>query len=425
MPAPKKHHDVGAQQGAGSNPTAHSSSEQQQELSLHDDQYATQTDELQRLKTCLEQEHQKEQRLHDLYTEQTDELQRLEACLEEEHQKKERLHDLYTEQSDELQRLKARLEQERPKKRLHDLCAKQADELERLNACLEHQHQEGERLNYLCAQQTDELHRVKASLEQERQKEQTRLLMAPRHGVLDSRQVIQSLPELKDVIAYAMRKTVNMWIMKVDDVFPQAILPQLFQECRKEMVDCRQGIVNVLLGKVEGATEENVGAARAKEMLDHMRRHHKTLFPLTPSTERDDVLRRVFGSISAHLQKTLGMPESQVEWRQDSGLEKVVVSYLEIIVNVLLQNPPAMFGSDCGDVIQKLEPKRRGRPPSNNDFFDEHRHSVPIDGGSLTEEGRYFVVFPALLESDGAAWTKSYILEYAEPSGMWHGGMMA
>ncbi|CAM9470274.1 unnamed protein product [Pylaiella littoralis] len=270
------------------------------------------------------------------------------------------------------------------------------------------------------AEQDDQLQRLTARLQQERQERQSRQLMAPGHDALDTSQVIKSLPEVREAIASAMGKAVPSWMKNVDDTcYPQLILPQLFHQCLEEMKKHRQGIVEVFLGKVAGATEEGMDPKWAENMLEHMQRNYKTLFPLTtPSTtyttERDEVLGRIFRGISTHINQTLGSPrepDHHVKRLRETGLEKVVDLYLEIIVNVLLLHPPVTFRGDCGDLIQKVDPALRGNDSDTQQFFDENIHSGSIDGGR-GEDGQYIVIFPALLlQSGGEAWTKSYLLE--------------
>lgn len=229
------------------------------------------------------------------------------------------------------------------------------------------------------------------------------------------------MPDVRDAIAKVMGKKINMWLANVDgndNVYPPAvILPQLFRRCLEEVMVCRQGIVDVFLGKVAGATEEAMDPVEAKDMLHHMRRYHKTLFPLTRGTrELDNVLSRVFCGISDHIRETFAIPTPPVEWLHQTGLAKVAFCYLEIIVDVVLQ-PHAKFGDDNGHLVQNGPHGRQNAHNMLLHSFDQTRHhSLPIDASLFVTGAQYIVVFPALLESGGEVWTKSYLLPVGDES---------
>lgn len=194
----------------------------------------------------------------------------------------------------------------------------------------------------------------------------------PGHGAVDFDQPILSLGQLGEEIATAMNDTVYEWINRAGDGIPQIVLPQLFQECRVK-VEARHQVVKSFLFPAGGKVNKTM-------MREHMCNNHKVLFQLTRSEERGVVVQDILNSIGNHLSHSSFRNDDIDVILGDKHLEMVVRKYLEIIVNVCLQDPPATFRSDCG----------------HQQEYDRKRHSRPVDGESIRAGQVCTVIFPAI-----------------------------
>lgn len=240
-------------------------------------------------------------------------------------------------------------------------------------------------------------------------------LSRPNAGAQQVGQTFLTLGKIRDKIRDTMDDLVNPWTEKVVDLgeslkihdadsLPRALLPALFQGCLNEVASCRWSIVHMFLGKRRDRKEADMEPATAAFMLEHMRQHQFTLFPLKAGEAvHNKAHGHVLDRIVEHLMKEFHLKDNQVAKTLiiDSGTEKIVDAYFEIIVNAELQDPPAVFTGECGEGTVQFNPN-----------LHETSH---VDGGAFSDSKNKMctVVFPALLQGgyEQLPWTKSFIVE--------------
>lgn len=216
----------------------------------------------------------------------------------------------------------------------------------------------------------------------------------PGHSAVDFDQPILSLGQLKDEIENAMGETVFEWINGAGDgSIPQIVLPQLFLEALRH-VDARYQVIQSFLLPAGGKVNKTA-------MREHLCNNHEALFRLTPREERVDFIWGILDGVGERLSKLSFSNDDIKSLLDDERLHMVVMKYLEILVNVRLQDPPATFSNDCGGEAQE---------------FDKNRHERPLAGESIQRGQLCTVAFPAMIVGKDR-WTRSYTVAYKEPRG--------
>lgn len=242
-----------------------------------------------------------------------------------------------------------------------------------------------------------------------------RELSRPNAGAQQVGQTFLTLGKIRDKIRATMENTVNPWTETIVDLgesvklqdagsIPRVLLPVLFLVCLDEVTRCRRGIVGFFLGNRGDRREEDMEPATATFMLEHMRQHHSTLFPLKAgeAVHNNKARGRVLEYIIGYLTKKLQLEDHELATNliYASGTEKIVDAYFEIIVNMELQDPPAVLTKECGAGTVQFDPNRH-----------EKSH---VDGGGFADSKNKMctVVFPALMQSmkEPLPWTKSFII---------------
>ncbi|CAM9562131.1 unnamed protein product [Ectocarpus fasciculatus] len=195
-----------------------------------------------------------------------------------------------------------------------------------------------------------------------------------------------------------MNDTLNNWIEDVDslEALPQMLLPQLFQECFKE-VEARHKDITAVLYPAGKKTET---------MRNHLLKHHKELFYLV----RDEALRRILEGVEKYLCRFQfdDKKVKSVVW--GTNLRVLAHAYRRIIVNVLLQDPPVSFSSDCGRVLrlgssspptpstqQRTVPIYDAQYGTDVWRFEPELHSAKTVDSNPPPSQLYLVVFPAII----------------------------
>ncbi|CAN0418857.1 unnamed protein product [Scytosiphon promiscuus] len=243
------------------------------------------------------------------------------------------------------------------------------------------------------------LHEYKAEVDQELAAAIAVRFTNPGLGAVALDQPIFNLSQLKNEIAEAMNDTVADWIETVsDDVnivgtggedagIPEAVLPQLFLECF-HAVDTRYRKVESILFPAGRVVDK-------LKMREHMRNHHKELFFLRPNEDSTTkAVRGILRGVGARL-SSLQFDRKDITWLvKDSGLDKVALHYMVILVNLRLQGPQATVNiNDCLDV----------------QLYDSERHSKPVGGESISQGQACVVAFPAVFVGE-KRWTAGYTL---------------
>ena len=204
----------------------------------------------------------------------------------------------------------------------------------------------------------------------------------------------QTLPEIEASIRQTLTITVSEWveqrghglfnISRDDKWFIPRVLASLFALCKEHVDGIRQQYVDMFLGKVEGAAEDDMDPETAHFMRNHLRHHYLTLFSVLGATIRTTCRRTMIhlGGVITDYMEDGACPGKATRTLVASGLEEVTGQYLRILARCAVQHPAVLFSNDCSLV----EP------------FDKQLHFEPIDGdGDVTMGGRCFVIFPALL----------------------------
>eukprot|EP00903_Cladosiphon_okamuranus_P013450 g12526.t1 len=227
-------------------------------------------------------------------------------------------------------------------------------------------------------------------------------------GGINIQAAFPTLPEIETRIRRALTATVSEWIEEATPVWSHAgsvpvMLSRVFLECR-EMVD---GVAGKLTWFMEGGIRSDGEIGETDEATvdlfrQHVRRHHRTLFPLTgehlQNACRNVADKLIVISPAPSFPGLSPATDGKILMLRDK-LCRVVAEYLPIMVGATLQNPALIFAEDCGQ--QQL--------------FNSTIHAESIDGDALDVGQQCLVVFPALLvKSEGDQGfrrvTKSYIL---------------
>eukprot|EP00752_Nemacystus_decipiens_P018725 g16788.t1 len=203
-------------------------------------------------------------------------------------------------------------------------------------------------------------------------------------------------PELPDLLAateQSLTGTVSAWLKGMQAACSEGlrqalVLPWLLHKLfylSTELIDeRREELLNIFVGGAgEGAREEE-----SAYMLRHLRRHYRTVFPLS-----GDNLRTAVHNVMMALAHS--MIDSE-EWNPSakdpiavqsalaaSGLEQIVQEYLTIAVLCCLQHPVMTFTDDLGEVER----------------YAPERHAEPLDGEAAREW--CIIIFPAFVEAGG------------------------
>lgn len=264
--------------------------------------------------------------------------------------------------------------------------------LRKANVLLQAKHQEMEDL------QADR-DRLQATVEG---RNATRLLA----GGINIQAACPTLPEIEASIRGALTVTASEWVEGAPPALSATVplhwvLSQVVLGCW-ELVNNIVRTQSVFMG---GGVESQGGAstmdtATVDVFRQHIRRHHRALFPLTGQS-----LHRACNEVVTHIGLSLApyfsdmAPSMVVSSLRHTGLERVVAEYLQIFVGAAIQHPVATFSLDCGMKQQ----------------FDANIHAESIDGDAVSIGQDCSVVFPALLvEHEGRQGhqplTKRYIL---------------
>lgn len=196
-----------------------------------------------------------------------------------------------------------------------------------------------------------------------------------------------TLLELEADVRRTLTVSVSEWIEDAAPVLHpginvQGLLTQLFRACQDVVERHHSRIEDFFAGgrraglAPEESDEADLNEATASFKLQHMRRHHRTLFPVTGVPFHRAcrwVLLRLAGGME---------PEAGVRHLLAVGVGKLVEQYLLIMVGALLQHPAVEFGRDCGEL----------------GLFDPQIHAESIDGDDVGAGDDCVVVFPALVK---------------------------
>lgn len=225
-------------------------------------------------------------------------------------------------------------------------------------------------------------------------------------GGINIQAACATLPEIEALIRRALTVTVSEWIEDSTSSLPPTfwitmVLPAIFFECR-ELVN---GIVRKHTAFMEGGVGSEGGPSAMDEATvdifrQHIRRHHRTLFPLAGES-----LQRACNEV-VHKAAHFLVPTSSGKLSQElmnTKLDRVVAEYLPIFVGVTLLHPPVVFSDNCGAVQS----------------FNATVHAESIDGDAVHTGQACLVVFPALVaEREGGQGfqpvSKPYILPVAK-----------
>lgn len=222
-----------------------------------------------------------------------------------------------------------------------------------------------------------------------------------------------TLPEIEASIRQTLTVVVSEWVEEESQAlhefsknwewFIPEVFAMLFTLCKQRIDATRQHYVNMFLGKVEGAVEDDMDAATAHFMRNHLRRHHLTLFSVT-SGAGGKMCRRIIIHLAGMIVDNL---DGEVDYDRvtralvSSGLEEIASRYVKILANCAVLHPLVSQASDCSQV----------------QLFNKNLHSEPIDGdGDVTTGRKCMVIFPALSvkrEGSGQGWdpvSKRFVL---------------
>eukprot|EP00752_Nemacystus_decipiens_P002181 g2076.t1 len=220
-----------------------------------------------------------------------------------------------------------------------------------------------------------------------------------------------TLLELQADIRKTLTVSVSEWIEDAAPVLHPSIsirtlLPQLFHACQDLVQRHHRGLKTFFVGGAGPACEDFesvMDEATESFMRQHIRRHYRTLFPVTGSPLEKERRRRISQLAGDVLvSATRQQQELGVRHLVASGLEQLVREYLLILVGALLQHPSVEFATDCG----------------MEDVFDPNTHAESIDGDDVGVGEKCIVVFPALLEQgEGGSLqplNKKYVLPFPD-----------
>eukprot|EP00752_Nemacystus_decipiens_P002186 g2081.t1 len=293
---------------------------------------------------------------------------------------------MYTKKHKELEEVQARLVQEQQQLAVADT------EIRKTNEVLQRQNQEMRDL------QADR-DRLQAIVED---RSANRLLT----GGINIQAAFPTLPEIESSIRRALSVTVSEWIEEAAPALPPAIhiptmLSRVFVECQ-ELVG---GIVQMHTSFMEGGAGRDgeagtIDEATADMFRQHIRRHHRGLFPLA-GEQLQSACTRVISKLGYSLAYWFpDIPPSKVgEKLLKTKLDQVVAEYLPILVGAQLQYPCVAFFNGCG----------------TQQVFDAAIHAESIDGAAIEAGQLCFVVFPStMVDHEGGQGfqplSKSYIL---------------
>lgn len=225
-------------------------------------------------------------------------------------------------------------------------------------------------------------------------------------GGINIQAACATLPEIETLIRRALTVTVSEWIEDSTSSLPPTVcismvLSAIFFGCR-ELVN---GIVRKHTAFMGGGIGSEGGPSTMDEATvdlfrQHIRRHHRTLFPLAGES-----LQRACNEVVYKAAHFLA-PTSSGKLSQElmnTKLGRVVAEYLPILVGVSLLHPPVVFSND----LSTMQP------------FNATVHAESIDGDAVHMGQACLVVFPALVaEREGEQGfhpvSKPYILPVAK-----------
>lgn len=292
----------------------------------------------------------------------------------------------------------------------HAAAAGLQKELDEVQTQLEHQRQLRARANVVLKAKDQELKAALADRDRLQavvdERNAARLLA----GGINIQAACPTLPEIEAHIRRALTVTVSEWIEEMPPALSSAVsvpwfLSQVFIECfwvvRRRM-DMHTEFMNGGVGQEDraGTTDE----ATVDMFRQHIRRHHRTLFPLTGEQLRR-ACHEVVSTLGCSLAPSFPTRSADMVARSlmQTKLDRVVAEYLPIIVGTVLQNPTAKFSNYCG----------------TEQPFDSNIHAESIDGDAVSTGQPCLVVFPSLLvEREGGhgfqPLSKHYILPVAK-----------
>eukprot|EP00752_Nemacystus_decipiens_P002184 g2079.t1 len=206
-------------------------------------------------------------------------------------------------------------------------------------------------------------------------------------GGINIQAACPTLPEIEAHIRRTLTVMVSEWIEELPPARSAGlwlpwVLSHVFLECQELVEGIVRKHAEFMVGGFGGQdTMSRVDEATADLFRHHIRRHHRTLFPLA-GERLQSVCTRVTSKLGGDLE--YGVPDSspgEVREKLTMKLERVVAEYLHILVGASLQHPAAIFSDDCGTMQD----------------FDAMIHVESIDGDALGTGEACMVVFPALL----------------------------
>ena len=197
-----------------------------------------------------------------------------------------------------------------------------------------------------------------------------------------------TLLELQADIRKTLTVSVSGWIEDASPELPrgidlQMLLAQLFCACQDVVGSYHRGFETFFVGGAEAAregAETIMDEATASFMRQHMRRHYRTLFPVTGILLEKE-RRCIISKVASDRAVSVAQQEADVRCMVGTGLGEVVHEYLLILVAALLQHPSVEFATDCG----------------MENVFDPTTHAESIDGDDVGAGDKCIVVFPALM----------------------------
>lgn len=197
----------------------------------------------------------------------------------------------------------------------------------------------------------------------------------------------QAVLEIQANIRQAMKGAVRTWVHGMPDDDPglnvPGVLAQVFLQCHALVRRQYLGYNAFFLGKptVEGAQGDTMEEGTANFMLKHLRRHHRTLYPVAPRSGLERACRGVVEEMALMLRRNPTVDVATiVEYLIGTGVQEVIKIYLPIMVSVTL-HPPLAFAHDCGRI----------------DDFNKKIHANSIDGDAVCAGEKCVVIFPALI----------------------------
>lgn len=196
-----------------------------------------------------------------------------------------------------------------------------------------------------------------------------------------------TLQEIKADIEQTLSRDVSDW---AEEALPKflsqaAVLPRLLAEvfslCHDLVEERLQKHAEFFLGglNVKDPMSE-MDSETAGFMLQHMRRHYRSLFPIA-GDDLETASSTVINSLKTWVSGEMA-DAGETTPELVTGLETVTEKYISFFVHAKLQHPPVVFGNDVGEEQR----------------FDRNLHNPSIDGDFLEVGQKCVVVFPASMQ---------------------------